>query len=145
MFVAFLDSFIICGVGSHLKQFGSSPAIFRVMIEDNVPSRDKLFRVEVLFKPTIENTLSASALECGSTKTKAAIFDSLPNWFKPVTLKKGTRAGPLFLKCFPFIIITNEQVMLCAKYFLPCSLLWTFFPKTPQHQRLLGPGARQCP
>lgn len=144
MFVAILDSFIICGVGSHLKQFSSSPAIFRVMIEDNVPSRDKLFRVEVLFKPTIENTLSASALECGRTKTKAAIFDSLPNWFKPVTFEKRNQ-GPLFLKCFPFIVITNEQVMLCAKYFLPCSLLWTFFPKTPQHQRLLGPGARQCP
>ena len=94
---AFLDSFIIFGVGSHLKQFGSIPAIFRVIIEDNVPSRTKLFRVDVLFKPAMENTLSASALEWGSTRTKDAILDSLPNWFRPVTFEKRNQR-PLLLK-----------------------------------------------
>jgi len=60
---------------------------FRVMIETSC------FVVEVLFKPTIEYTLSASALGCRSTKTKTAIFDSLPNGFKHRLLLRS-HSGP---------------------------------------------------
>ena len=48
--------------GSHLKQ-GSRSAIFMAIIEDRVPSNARLFLVLVLFSPTTENTLSASAFE----------------------------------------------------------------------------------
>ncbi len=66
VFVAHFDVLMI-GVGdSHLKHCGSRPVIFTVMIDDSVLSRPKLFLVLVLFKPTMENTLSASAFECHS-------------------------------------------------------------------------------
>ena len=56
------------------------------------------------------NTLSASAFEWGRTKIKVAVFESLPNRFKPVTFEKSNQ-GPLFLKCFPFI---SKMSKLCC-------------------------------
>ncbi len=47
--------------GSHFKQ-GSRLAIFMVIIDDKVPSNARLSLLLVLFSPTTENTLSASAL-----------------------------------------------------------------------------------
>ncbi len=52
--------------GSHLKHCGSRPAIFTLIMDDSILFRAKLFLVLVLFKLTIENTLSASASEWGS-------------------------------------------------------------------------------
>ncbi len=54
--------------GSHLKQ-GSRLAIFMVIIDDRVPSNARLFLLLVLFSPTTENTLSASAFAWGNTRT----------------------------------------------------------------------------
>jgi len=62
--------------GSHLKQ-GSRSAIFMAMMEDRVPSNARLFLVFVLFSPTTENTLSASAFEWGNTRTSLATAASL--------------------------------------------------------------------
>ncbi|ROL48955.1 hypothetical protein DPX16_1895 [Anabarilius grahami] len=49
--------------GSHVRRCGSRPANFTVIDDDTIPCRAKLFLVLVLFKPTMENTLSASAFE----------------------------------------------------------------------------------
>ncbi len=57
--------------GSHLKQ-GSRLAIFMVIIDDKVPSNARLFLLLVLFSPTTENTLSASAFAWGNTRTSLA-------------------------------------------------------------------------
>src|SRR4029434_1689471 len=56
---------------SHLKQ-GSRSVISMRIIESTVPSNARLFLVLVLFSPTTENTLSASALEWGNTRTSLA-------------------------------------------------------------------------
>ena len=73
-----------------MKQ-GSRPAILIVMMDDNVPSRARLFLVLVLFSPTTEKTLSASALEWGKTRTSLAIVDSLMKRGNPVTYEEGTK------------------------------------------------------
>ena len=70
--------------GSHLKQ-GSRLAIFMAIIEDRVPSNASLFLVLVLFSPTTENTLSASASEWGNTRTSLATATSLSNSLVPAT------------------------------------------------------------
>ena len=74
--VAFLEALRTSEGGSHLKQ-GSRSAIFMVIIEDRVPSSARLFLVLVLFSPTTENTLSASALmltsDAGSVALNSAI------------------------------------------------------------------------
>lgn len=89
--VAFFEALIILWDGSHLKQQGSRSAILIVMIDDRVPSRAKPFLVLVLLRPTNENTRSASALECGKTRTSLAMAESLRNWKTPVTLMKNTQ------------------------------------------------------
>lgn len=61
------------------------------MMDDRVPSRAKLFRVLVLLRPTTENTLSASAFECGRTRTSFETAESLWNWSTPVTCAKWTK------------------------------------------------------
>src|SRR4029434_7737005 len=66
--VAFLEALVTSEGGSHLKQ-GSRSAIFMSIIEGRVPSTARLFLVLVLFSPTTENTLSASAFEWGNTRT----------------------------------------------------------------------------
>ena len=73
--------------GSHLKQ-GSRSAIFMAIIEDRVPSNARLFLVLVLFSPTTENTLSASAFEWGNTRTSLATAASLSNSLALVTYGK---------------------------------------------------------
>ncbi|KAM7417160.1 hypothetical protein PAMA_017007 [Pampus argenteus] len=82
--VAFLEAMMTSVGGSHLKQ-GSRLAIFVTIMEDRVPSSARLFLVFVLFRPTIENTLSAFALEWGNTRTSLAMAESLSNSLAPVT------------------------------------------------------------
>lgn len=48
------------------KQFGSSHAIFKVMMEATVQSSDKLFWVDILLTHTIENIL----LACGGKRER---------------------------------------------------------------------------
>ncbi len=76
--------------GSHLKQ-GSRLAIFMVIIDDKVPSNARLFLLLVLFSPTTENTLSASAFAWGNTRTSLATAASLSNSLAPVTYGKCTK------------------------------------------------------
>ncbi len=64
--------------GYHLKQ-GSRLAIFMVIIDDKVPSNARLFLLLVLFSPTTENTLSASAFARGNTRTSLVTAASLLN------------------------------------------------------------------
>ncbi|KAK0145679.1 hypothetical protein N1851_015398 [Merluccius polli] len=85
--VAFLEALMTSVGGSHLKQ-GSRPAIFVAIIEDRVPSNARLFLVFVLFSPTSENTLSASAFKWGNTSTSLATAASLSNSLAPVTYGK---------------------------------------------------------
>ena len=85
--VAFLEALRTSEGGSHLKQ-GSRSAIFMVIIEDRVPFSARLFLVFVLLSPTTENTLSASALESGNTRTSLATAASLRNSLAPVTYGK---------------------------------------------------------
>ncbi len=75
--------------GSYLKQ-GSRLAIFMVIIDDKVPSNARLFLL-VLFSPTTENTLSASAFAWGNTRTSLATAASLLNSLAPVTYGKCTK------------------------------------------------------
>ncbi len=76
--------------GSHLKQ-GSRLAIFMVIIDDKVPSNARLFLLLVLFSPTTENTLSASAFAWGNTRTSLATAASLSNSLAPVTYGNAPR------------------------------------------------------
>ncbi len=76
--------------GSRLKQ-GSRLAIFMVIIDDKVPSNARLFLLLVLFSPTTENTLSASAFAWGNTRTSLAMAASLSNSLAPVTYRKCTK------------------------------------------------------
>ncbi len=76
--------------GSHLKQ-GSRLAIFMVIIDDRVPSNARLFLLLVLFSPTTENTLSASAFAWGNTSTRLVTAASLSNSLAPVTYGKCTK------------------------------------------------------
>ncbi len=76
--------------GSHLKQ-GSRLAIFMVIIDDKVPSNARLSLLLVLFSPTTENTLSASAFAWGNTRTSLATAASLSNALAPVTYGKCTK------------------------------------------------------
>lgn len=80
----------MAGEGSHLKH-GSRSAILIVIIDDRVPSKAKLFLILVLLRPTTENTLSASALEWGSTSTSFATAASLSNSLAPDTYGKYAR------------------------------------------------------
>lgn len=52
-----------------ISEGGSRLAIFMVIIDDRVPSNARLFLLLVLFSPTTENTLSASAFAWGNTRT----------------------------------------------------------------------------
>lgn len=74
-----------------MKHFGSSPAIYKVKIEDKVPSSARLFLVLVLFKPTTEKTLSTSALEWGRTRMSLEMADSRPNLSIPVTFEESNQ------------------------------------------------------
>ncbi len=76
--------------GSHLKQ-GSRLAIFMVIIDDRVPSNSRLFLLLVLFSPTTENTLSASAFAWGNTSTRLVTAASLSNSLAPATYGKCTK------------------------------------------------------
>src|SRR4029434_6720309 len=85
--VAFLEALMTSEWGSHLKQ-GSRSALFMAIIEDRVPSNARLYLALVLFSPTTENTLSASAFEWGNTTTRLATAASLSNSLAPVTYGK---------------------------------------------------------
>ncbi len=74
--------------GGYLLKQGSRLAIFMVIIDDKVPSNARLFLLLVLFSPTTENTLSASAFAWGNTRTSLAKAASLSNSLAPVTLWK---------------------------------------------------------
>ncbi len=65
--------------GGYLLKQGSRLAIFMVIIDDKVPSNARLFHLLVLFSPTTETTLSASAFAWGNTRTSLATAASLSN------------------------------------------------------------------
>ena len=97
---------------------------------DRVPSCAELFLVLVLFSPTAEKTLSASAFEWGSTNTDAAILESLPNWLKPLKNEPWASINSNAL----LLLFHLTMSMWCgAKYSLPCSWLRTYSANTLQH------------
>ncbi len=71
------------------------------MMDNRVPSSDKLFLVLVLFSPTMEKTLSASAFEWGSTNTNAAILAMPPKLSQNSHLWKKEPRDPITqMLCF---------------------------------------------
>jgi len=62
-----------------ISEGGSRLAIFTVIINDQVPCNDRVLLLLVLFSPTSENTLSASAFAWDNTRTSLATAASISN------------------------------------------------------------------
>ena len=101
-------------------------AIFTVIMEESVPSRAKLFLTLVLFNPTMENTLSASAFECGSVITSLATLDSLSNLLIPVTFENINQGGLITLLNY-FPVIKFIKWMCMSMYVKGCRIFLTLF------------------